>query len=99
MGVQLNAMSAFGKLPNGEKFTDVFKGMEGESRTVSASAYLGGEYSESSENGKKVQFGTATTSINLGIGYDIGASSTETVNLNEEWYDKNAKPQYNSELN
>jgi len=94
LGAQLNAMHAFGKLPNGKKFTDVFKGMEGESRVVSGSYFLGGEYSESSENGKKVQFGTATTSVNLGIGYDMGTSSTQTVNLNEEWYEKNAKPQY-----
>jgi len=98
LGFQFNSMAAYGELPNGKKFTDVFKGMEGESRSVAVSYMLGVEYSESAENGQEVKYGTATTSVNLGIGYDIGVSTTETTNLNEDWFNANAKIQHNPQF-
>jgi hypothetical protein len=95
IGVQLNQMNAFGETPDGKKYTDVFGGMEGESSVVSGQYVLGGEYSESSKNGKPVEYGTAIRSINIGIGYDAGVSSTKTVNMNQKWFKRNIgfKPQ------
>ncbi|MEG2335934.1 RHS repeat-associated core domain-containing protein, partial [Chryseobacterium sp.] len=89
IGLQLNQMNAFGELPNGQKFTDVFGGMEGESSAVSGSYVVGGEISRSAKNGIPTDYGTITRSVNVGVGYDIGVSSTQTVNLNQNWFKRN----------
>ena len=96
VGLQFNQMNAFGEDRKGHKYTDVFGGMEGEGRSVSAAYYLGGEYSESSQNGRTVNYGTATRSINLRIGNDIGVATTETTRINESWFKKHIylKPQF-----
>jgi len=96
IGLQFNQMNAFGEDRKGHKYTDVFGGMEGEGRSVSVAYYLGGEYSESSKNRRAVNYGTATRSINLMIGNDIGVATTETTRINESWFKKHIylKPQF-----
>lgn len=88
VGFQLNAMSAYGEV-NGHKFTDVFAGAEGESVVGAVSVIGGVEYSRSSNNLIFTDYGTSTRSINLGIGYDIGVSATQTVRLDENWFKRN----------
>ena len=50
----------------------------------------------SSKNRRAVNYGTATRSINLMIGNDIGVATTETTRINESWFKKHIylKPQF-----
>lgn len=91
IGFQFNTMNAFGTNSDGSKFTDVFGGMEGESTAYSASYMGGGEYSESTKNGQRVEYGTAARSVNLEVGYGIGKARTNTMSISN-WV--KAHPQY-----
>lgn len=81
LGGQLGMHDAYGNI-NGERYTDVFKGMEGESSGRSASLFLGGGTESSSINGVKSDYGTKTTFINLGTGWNAGNTTTVTTKMN-----------------
>jgi len=90
-GFQLNFMKAYGTKSNGQKYTNVFEGAEGESTVYSGSAVVGGEYSKSSSGGKDSPYGTKTISVNLELGYGVGRSRTQTISISN-WI--KAHPQY-----
>ncbi|PWN68393.1 hypothetical protein C1631_016985 [Chryseobacterium phosphatilyticum] len=83
--VQINFMNAYGTV-NGQKFKDVFGGMVGESKSYSGSYLLGFEHAKSSQDGEISNFGTATTSINLKLGYGAAVANTTTYNLSKMYY-------------
>lgn len=89
LGLQLNAMSAYGEDRKGHKFTDVFGGATGESVGGGASVVGGLEYSRSARDFIFTDYGTSTRSLNIGINFDAGVFSTQTVRLDGNWFKKN----------
>ena len=47
------------------------------------------EYSRSAKNFIFTDYGTTTRSLNIGINFDAGVFSTQTVRLNESWFKRN----------
>lgn len=95
IGVQLGAHQTYGNV-NGEKYNDVFGGMEGESTGWAGSAFLGGEQNQSSMNGViNTNYGVKNTYMNLGVGYGLGRTTSTTVNINK-WLKQNVyySPQF-----
>ncbi|WP_168186903.1 RHS repeat-associated core domain-containing protein [Elizabethkingia sp. JS20170427COW] len=80
---QLNALSAYGKNPDGTKYKDVFGGALGGGTEASASYIFGGSVSKSTEDNSLLPAprGTTTTGINLGPSIGGGFSRTSTTDL------------------
>lgn len=101
-------MNAHGE-KNKEKYTNVFEGAQGYSTEVSGSYIWGRAQSFSAkDNGfGRADYGTQTTSFNLGTGYDAAVSRTYTTDITQKvnnapsavgkWLRKNIRhsPQFN----
>ena len=70
--------------------------MEKESTGKSASVFLGGGEDYSSKNGNRTSYGTKSTFINLGTGWNAGKTDTKTTNISK-WLKRNVgyRPQFN----
>ncbi|KUJ50002.1 RHS repeat-associated core domain-containing protein [Chryseobacterium sp. JAH] len=84
-GVSLFQMNAFGE-KDGSKYTNVFEGATEYSTEVSGSYFIGGSHSFSTgKNGlMRSAYGTQSTSINVGVGYDAGVSKTYTTDITQK---------------
>jgi len=85
VGVSLFQMNAYGN-KDGAKYTNVFEGATGYSIEVSGSYLLGGSHSFSTGNKSigRADYGTQATSVNVGVGYDAGASRTYTTDITQK---------------
>ena len=94
-GAQLGVHQTYGSY-QGERYTDVFQGMEGESTGWAGSAFLGGEQNQSSTNGViNTDYGVKNSYLNLGLGYGLGKTTSTSFNINR-WLKKNVRhsPQF-----
>ena len=95
-GAQLGQHQTYGNV-DGQKYTDVFGGMEGESTGWAGSFFLGGEQNRSSNNRIiNTNYGVKNTYINLGVGYGLGRTTSTSVNISK-WLINNVyySPQFN----
>ncbi len=85
-GVSLFQMNAYGD-KDGAKYNNVFEGATGYSTEVSGSYFVGGSHSFSASDNSiigRADYGTQATSINVGVGYDVGASRTYTTDITQK---------------